>query len=98
MLAVAARYEPCDLAVPPVSSVGMAYTIWPHITELQRAFDGTGFANGICATCDRMTELFSIFPGWFYIMVAVGVLDALLQFSDYRQWRKERGEPKDANE
>jgi len=39
-----------------------------------------------------MTELLSIFPPWFFILLAVGVLDALLQFSDYREWRKEQRE------
>jgi hypothetical protein len=42
--------------------------------------------------CVRMSELFSMLPPWFYILLAVGVLDALIQWSDYRQWRKERGE------
>ena len=40
----------------------------------------------------RMNEIFSMLPPWFYILLAVGVLDALIQWSDYRNWRKERGE------
>lgn len=39
-----------------------------------------------------MRELLSIFPGWYFILLAVGVLDALFQFSDYREWRKEQRE------
>ena len=35
-------------------------------------------------------DLFSIFPPWFFIMLAVGLLDALFQFCDYREWRKEQ--------
>lgn len=36
--------------------------------------------------------IFAIFPPWFFILLAVGVLDALFQFSDYREWRKEQRE------
>jgi hypothetical protein len=39
-----------------------------------------------------LSDLFAIFPPWFFIMLAVGILDALFQFSDYREWRKERRE------
>jgi hypothetical protein len=45
-----------------------------------------------------MSELFSILPVWFYILLAVGVFDALLQWADYRQWRKDRGESENASE
>ena len=38
---------------------------------------------------DFMRELVAIFPLWFYILLAVGIFDALLQWSDYREWRKE---------
>jgi len=44
-----------------------------------------------------MSEFFSIFPGWFFILLAVGVLDALFQFSDYREWRKEHHESGDTD-
>ena len=49
---------------------------------------GTGFAKRNCAY-DFMRELAAIFPPWFYILLAVGIFDALLQWSDYREWRKE---------
>ncbi|HTD68401.1 MAG TPA: hypothetical protein VK846_17895 [Candidatus Limnocylindria bacterium] len=29
---------------------------------------------------------------WFFILLAVGVLDGLIQLSDYLRWRKERRE------
>ena len=45
-----------------------------------------------------MKEIFSILPPWFYILLAVGVFDALLQWSDYREWCKERRESEDAHE
>ena len=45
-----------------------------------------------------MREIFSIFPAWFFILLAVGVLDALFQWSDYREWRKEHGESEDWDE
>ena len=35
---------------------------------------------------------------WFYLLLSVGILDGLIQFSDYRQWRKERRESKDLND
>ena len=49
---------------------------------------GTGFARRLGA-CVFMTELVAIFPPWFFILLAVGIFDALLQWSDYREWRKE---------
>ena len=45
-----------------------------------------------------MSEWFSNgidLPPWFYILLAVGVMDALIQFSDYLHWRKHRGESED---
>jgi hypothetical protein len=44
-----------------------------------------------------MSELLSILPAWFYILLAVGVFDALLQWSDYVEWRKDR-ESENVNE
>jgi hypothetical protein len=37
-----------------------------------------------------MTEWFTNLPGWYFILLAVGVFDALLQYMDYRHWRKHR--------
>ncbi len=48
--------------------------------------------HGLCVTRAyrvRMSELFSILPPWFFILLGVGVLDALIQWSDYREWRKD---------
>jgi hypothetical protein len=45
-----------------------------------------------------MSEFFSILPGWFYILLAVGIWDALLQWTDYRHWRKQNGESNEVNE
>jgi hypothetical protein len=44
-----------------------------------------------------MSEWLSIFPFWFYVLLAMGVLDALFQFSDYRHWRKEQRESGDVS-
>jgi hypothetical protein len=38
------------------------------------------------------TDIFAIFPPWYFILLAVGLLDALFQFSDYREFRKEQRE------
>lgn len=45
-----------------------------------------------------MKDFFSILPVWFYILLAVGIFDALLQWSDYREWRKEHRESGEVNE
>jgi hypothetical protein len=45
-----------------------------------------------------MKEFFSYLPVWFYILLALGVWDALLQWSDYRQWRKDHGESEEVSE
>lgn len=45
-----------------------------------------------------MSDLFSMLPAWFYVLLAVGVWDALLQWSEYREWRKEQGEPEEFND
>ena len=43
-----------------------------------------------------MNEFFSTLPGWFYILLVVGIYDALLQWFDYRCWRKDQGESEKA--
>lgn len=35
---------------------------------------------------------------WFYLLLAVGVLDALIQLSDYLHWRKERRRSEEADD
>jgi len=45
-----------------------------------------------------MSEWFSSLPAWFFILLAVGVMDALIQFSDYLHWRKERIESEDVRD
>jgi hypothetical protein len=60
-------------------------------------FRGMPFALPRRALC-LMRDLFAIFPPWFFILLGVGVLDALFQFSDYREWRKERRESGDLPE
>lgn len=45
-----------------------------------------------------MSELFSFLPAWFYILLAVGIFDALLQWSDYREWRKDHPESEEVND
>lgn len=35
---------------------------------------------------------------WFFLLLSVGVLDGLIQLSDYLHWRKERREADDAND
>jgi len=48
-----------------------------------------------------MSEWFSsLSEAWRYfcLLLAVGVLDAFIQFSDYLQWRKERRESEDVND
>lgn len=45
-----------------------------------------------------MSEWLSILPPWFYILLAVGIFDALLQWSDYREWRRERRESEKPND
>ena len=45
-----------------------------------------------------MSELSAIFPPWFYILLAVGIFDALLQWSDYREWRKELRDSEEVSE
>lgn len=59
---------------------------------------GTGFALGVRAFPFVMSDLFSMLPAWFYVLLAVGVWDALLQWSEYREWRKEQGEPEEFND
>jgi hypothetical protein len=58
--------------------------------------------HGLCERSQSdvriMKEIFSILPPWFYILLAVGVLDALFQYSDYREWRRERRESEEVNE
>jgi hypothetical protein len=58
---------------------------------------GTGFATRNRAY-DFMSELSAIFPPWFYILLAVGIFDALLQWSDYREWRKEHRDSEEVSE
>ena len=50
------------------------------------------------ATPFVMSELFSFLPAWFYILLAVGIFDALLQWSDYREWRKDHTESEEVND
>ncbi len=45
-----------------------------------------------------MSELISILPKWYYILLAVGIFDALLQWSDYREWRKEQSASEHVND
>jgi hypothetical protein len=45
-----------------------------------------------------MSDLFHFLPPWFYILLAVGIWDAFLQWSDYRAWRKEQGGSEEVNE
>ena len=45
-----------------------------------------------------MSELLSIFPPWFYILLAVGVLDALIQWADYRHWREDHQDSEEVND
>ena len=45
-----------------------------------------------------MKDILSILRPLFFILLAIGIFDALIQWSDYRQWRKERRESDDANE
>ena len=45
-----------------------------------------------------MSEFLAIFPFWFFVLLAMGVVDALCQFSDYREWRKERRHAGEAGE
>ena len=58
---------------------------------------GTGIARGRRAY-DFMSELAAIFPPWFYILLAVGIFDALLQWSDYREWRKEHRDSEEVSD
>jgi hypothetical protein len=46
----------------------------------------------------RMGDLLSILPPWYYILLGVGVLDALIQWSDYLHWRKERRESEEVKD
>ncbi len=46
--------------------------------------------EGARATCGVMNEFLSTLPGWFYILLGVGVFDACLQWFDYRCWREEQ--------
>jgi hypothetical protein len=52
------------------------------------------FAEGSLCVRSIMSDSFSMsfLPWWFFVLLAVGVLDALIQFSDYMHWRKERQE------
>jgi hypothetical protein len=80
-----------------MSSVGMTYTfnlMWPHRSAIfvaRRLQEQPMWRRAL-------SDLLSIFPPWFFIMLAVGLLDALFQFSDYRQWRKEQRESGDVKE
>ncbi len=35
---------------------------------------------------------------WFSILLSVGIVDALIQFSDYLRWRKDERMSQDAND
>ena len=59
---------------------------------MQRADAGMAHADVACASVRPMSEVFAIFPAWFWIIVAVGVFDALLQWCDYLEWRRTQGE------
>ena len=56
------------------------------------------FAQGCSCISELMSEWFSNLPTWFFILLAVGIMDALIQLSDYLHWRKERIESEDASE
>ena len=45
-----------------------------------------------------MSELISFLPKWYYILLALGIFDALLQWSDYREWRKEQSASEQVND
>ena len=57
----------------------------------KRAFAGMGLAR-LSRAYVRMSELFSILPPWFCILLALGLLDALIQWSNYRHSRREHEE------
>ena len=81
-------------------NVGLAYRFSHRFTESQRKVAGMAFAQGTRAS-PLMSEWFSSaidLPTWFYILLSVGVLDALIQFSDYMRWRKDRRESEDLSD
>jgi len=65
-----------------------------EVTEANCSVNAGGMSHASAARAPPcfMSELFSFLPPWFYILLAVGIFDALLQWSDYREWRKEQPE------
>ena len=78
-------------------SVGTVYRLQQERNRAQRKCGGMSYAQGCLPDVRIMKEIFSILPPWFYILLAVGLLDALFQWTDYREWRRERRESEEVN-